>query len=124
VFIVFLAVMSFLFATSEVLPKQDRLTARGRPQPTVFRHPALFWIHSLCALVILAAGAWAFAGAGIWELTPLYIGEVAAVMAFGLSWLIAGIAQTAPARVGPAQVTPHGPALRAGAAQPASSRDS
>lgn len=121
-FILFLAVMSFLFATSEVLSKQDRLTAQSRPGPRVFRNPALFWIHSLCALVILAAGTWAFVGAGIWELTPLYIGEVASVMAFGLSWLIAGIAQTAPARVRPAQVTPHGPALPAGAGPPVSPR--
>src|SRR5215471_12616530 len=104
VLILFLAVMSFLFATSEVLSKQDRLAARSRAEPRVFRNPVLFWIHSLCALVILAAGAWAFSGAGIWELTPLYIGEVAAVWAFGVSWLIAGVAKTAPARVGPAVV--------------------
>jgi hypothetical protein len=81
----------------------------------VFRKPFLFWFHSSCALVILAAGAWAFAGAGIGELTPLYIGEVAAVMAFGASWLIAGISKTAPARVRPAPVTAHGPALPVGA---------
>ena len=102
VFIVFLAVMSFLFAASEVRPKQDRFPAGSQPKPTVFRKPVLFWIHSSCALVILAAGAWAFAGAGIGELTRLYIGEVASVWAFGLSWIIAGIAQTAPARVRPA----------------------
>lgn len=119
VFILFLAIMSFLFATSEVLSKQDRLTARGG-RSKVFRNPALFWIHSSCALVILAAGAWAFAGAGIWELTPLYIGEVAAVWAFGLSWLIAGVAKTAPARVSPAAVTAPGPARPAGAALPVS----
>jgi len=99
VFIFFLAVMSFLFATSEVLPKQD--PARGGPKPKVFRNPVLFWVHTACALVILAAGAWAFAGAGIWELTPLYIGEVAAIWAFGISWIIAGIDRTAPYRVRP-----------------------
>jgi hypothetical protein len=98
VFILFLAVMSFLFATSEVLPKQGRLTVRGGPRPRVFRNPVLFWIHSSCALVILAAGAWAFVGVGIWELTPPYIGEVAAVWAFGVSWLVAGFDLTAPAR--------------------------
>ena len=102
VFIVFLAVMSFLFAASEVRPKQDRCPAGSQPKPTVFRKPVPFWIHSSCALVILAAGAWAFAGTGIGELTRLYIGEVASVWAFGLSWIIAGIAQTAPARVTPA----------------------
>jgi hypothetical protein len=117
VFILCLALMSFLFAASEVRSKQDRLMARSG-RPGVFRKPVLFWLHSLCALVILAAGAWAFAGAGIGELTPLYIGEVAAVWAFGLSWLIAGVAKTAPARVEPDVVTPHGPALPAGAALP------
>jgi hypothetical protein len=120
VFILFLAVMSFLFAASEVRSKQDRLTARSRGKSRVFWKPRLFWIHSSGALVILAAGAWAFAGAGIRELTPLYIGEVVSVMAFGVSWIIAGISKTAPTRVRPALVTPHGPALSAGAAPPVS----
>jgi hypothetical protein len=31
-------------------------------------------------------------------LTPLYIGEVASVWAFGISWLLAGFSLTAPAR--------------------------
>jgi hypothetical protein len=97
-FIFFLAVMSFLFAASEVLPKQDRLPVPGRPKPRLFQNPALFWIHSACAMVILAAGAWAFAGAGIWQLTPLYIGEVASVWAFAISWIVAGFHLTAPAR--------------------------
>ncbi len=44
--------------------------------------------------------AWAFAGAGIWELTPLYIGEVVSVWAFAASWLVAGFYLTAPARTG------------------------
>ena len=100
VFILFLAVMSFLFAASEVRPKQD--PARGGPKPGLFNNQVLFWIHTACALVILAAGAWAFAGAGIWELTPLYIGEVAAIWAFGISWIIAGLHRTAPYRFRPA----------------------
>ncbi len=102
VFILFLAVMSFLFATSEVLPKTERLAAKGQQRPGVFRKPALFWIHFTCTLVILAAGAWAFAGAGTWELTRLYIGEVASVWAFAVSWLVAGFHLTAPARTRPA----------------------
>jgi len=102
VFILFLAVMSLLFAASEVLPKQDRRAARSQPKPNELRSQVLFWLHSLCALVILAAAAWAFAGAGIMGLTPLYIGEVAAPWAFGLSWIVAGIARTASARARPA----------------------
>jgi len=114
-FISFLAVMSFLFATSEVLSKQDPLRARSGSKPRVFRNAVLFWVHGLCALVILAAGAWAFAGAGIGELTRLYIGEVVAVVAFGASWLLAGISRTAPYRVRPARVTAHAQALPVGA---------
>ena len=112
--------MSFLFATSEVLSKQDRPAARGGQKPRVFRNPVLFWIHASCALVILAAGAWAFAGAGIWELTPLYIGEVASIWAFGISWIIAGTDRTAPARVRLAQA--QGQAVPPDAALPVSSR--
>jgi hypothetical protein len=120
VFILFLAVMSFLFATSEVLSSKDRPAARGGRRPRVFRNPVLFWIHTSCALVILAAGAWAFAGAGIWELTPLYIGEVASIWAFGISWIIAGIDRTAPARVRLAQA--QGQAVPPDATLPMSSR--
>jgi len=98
VFILFLAVMSFLFAASEVIAKQDRIRAEGQAKPGVLRRPGLFWTHTACALIILAAGAWAFAGAGIWELTRLYIGEVASIWAFGVSWLVAGFYLTAPAR--------------------------
>jgi hypothetical protein len=100
VFILFLAVLSFLFAVSEVLPEKDRLTARVRSKSRVFRSPVLFWIHSACALIILAAGAWAFVGAGIGELTRVYIGEVVSFWAFGVSWLVAGFYLTAPARLG------------------------
>jgi hypothetical protein len=103
VFILFLAVMSLLFAASEVVSKQDRRTGGSRPKPRALRNPVLFWLHILCALVILAAVAWAFAGSGIRGLTPLYIGEVAAAWAFGLSWTVAGIALRAPARARPAR---------------------
>jgi hypothetical protein len=122
VFILFLAVMSFLFATSEVLSSKDRPAARGGRRPRVFRNPVLFWIHTSCALVILAAGAWAFAGAGIWELTPLYIGEVASIWAFGISWIITGIDRTAPARVSPVPAQVQGQAVPPDATLPVSSR--
>jgi hypothetical protein len=118
VFIVFLAVMSFLFATSEVLPKNERLTPPGQRKPRMFRKPALFWVHATCTLVILAAGAWAFAGAGIWELTPLYIGEVASVWAFAASWLVAGFHVTAPARTRSARAATQSPPPATNAAIP------
>lgn len=98
-FILSLAVMSFLFAVSEILPEPDWAENRldGR-KPGPFRKPGLFWVHLICTLIILVAGAWAFWGAGVWQLTPLYIGEVASVWAFGLSWIVAGLGVTAPAR--------------------------
>ena len=37
-----------------------------------------------CGWVILGAVAWA----AIWELTPLYVGEVISVWAFGGAWLL------------------------------------
>lgn len=101
VFILFLAVMSFLFAISELLPEEDRLPAQGGRKPRQFRNAGLFWVHLVCTLVILAAGAWAFWGADVGQLTRLYIGEVASVWAFGLSWIVAGLSVTAPARYPP-----------------------
>jgi hypothetical protein len=95
VFIASLAVMSFLFAASEVQPKDDRSTVAGRRW---FKSQTRFIIYGACGLIIVIAGIWAFVGAGVWQLTPLYIGEVASVWAFGISWLLAGFSLTAPAR--------------------------
>jgi hypothetical protein len=100
VFILGMAAMSFLFAASEVQAGSARsLSARG----LVLRSTRLFWIHRSCAAVILAAGAWAVVGgalhADLGPLTPLYVGEVVAVWAFGVSWLLAGYRLTAPPRV-------------------------
>jgi hypothetical protein len=118
VFIFFLAVMSFLFATSEIRSNAERLTTPGQPRPGAFQKPAFFWIQSTCTLVILAAGAWAFWGASIGPLTRLYIGEVASVWAFAISWILAGLPQSAPARVEPARATTLGPAPTTGVALP------
>ena len=68
----------------------------------------------------MAARAWVFAGKApgvqIWELTLLRVGEVAAVRAFGLSWLLAGFHLTAPAR--PGIVAAQEPLLATSAAGP------
>jgi hypothetical protein len=98
VFIICLAVMSFLFGLAEVAADNDRATTSGQPERGRFWNPVLFWTYSALALVILAAGAWAFWGAQLGDLKPLYIGEVAAVWAFGVSWLLAGFYLTAPHR--------------------------
>lgn len=95
VFIVSLAVMSFLFAASEVQPKDGWSTVPGRRW---FKSQTRFIIYAACGLIILIAGIWAFVGVGVWQLTPLYIGEVASVWAFGISWLLAGFSLLAPAR--------------------------
>ncbi len=100
-FIICLAIMSFLFALAEVVTDNDRPTSLGQRIQGGFRNPALFWAHSGLALVILAAGAWAFWGAQLGNLKPLYIGEVGAVWAFGISWLLAGFYLTAPHRSQP-----------------------
>jgi hypothetical protein len=101
VFIICLAIMSFLFGLAEVIKDNERSTSTGQRKQGRFWNPALFWTHSGLALVILAAGAWAFWGAQLGNLKPLYIGEVAAVWAFGISWLLAGFYLTAPHRSRP-----------------------
>jgi len=108
-FIICLAVMSFLFAASEVLSGPERLPAPYQPKPSAFQNPVLFVIHTLCALIILIAGAWAFLGVDLGQLTRLYVGEVASVWTFGVSWLLAGFYLTAPAMHRPKPATTRGP---------------
>ena len=102
VFILCLAIMSFLFAISEV----QAIDERTEDRPGLFRKQYLFWLHSAFALIILAAGGWAFWGAQIGQLKPLYIGEVGAVLAFGASWLLSAFNGTAPNRPGSAPAPP------------------
>lgn len=106
VFIICLAIMSFLFGLAEVVVDNDRSMSSGQHKQGRFWNPALFWAYSGLALVIVAAGAWAFWGAQLGKLTPLYIGEVAAVWAFGISWLLAGFYLTAPRRSKPDRSKP------------------
>ena len=115
VFIIFLAVMSFLFAISEVetpSDKKDGVSLIQQPKRRLAGR-TLARIHGACTIIILVAGAWVFVGgalgANIWELTPLYVGEVVSVLAFGLSWLLAGFYMTASSRFGPVQAA-HPPA--------------
>jgi hypothetical protein len=79
VFILSLAAMCFLFARREQKWENDRKMVR-------FQYA--------CGAAILAAVAWVAIGgllkATVWEITPLYLGEVVAVWAFGASWLAKG----------------------------------
>jgi hypothetical protein len=100
VFICCLMVMSLLFAASQVLTDADTPVPFDRR----LRKPVAFWTHVACALAILAGGLWAFVGGVlglvIGGLGPVYVGEVACVWAFGISWLLAGVSLTDPARLG------------------------
>jgi uncharacterized membrane protein len=77
VFILSLAVISFLFAHRE---KKYNNSETWK------------WFHIFCGVAILAAVAWVGIGGAlkihIWELTPLYLGEIISVWAFGASWLL------------------------------------
>lgn len=99
VFILCLAVMSFLFALSEVLANNPDAPPKNKVE---FRSPRLFVTHLVLGVLILVAGLWVLLGdalnVDIWELTPLYVGEVVSVLAFAASWLLAGFYLTAPAR--------------------------
>lgn len=79
VFILSLAAIAFLFAYRE--KKWNDSTG-------------MWLVQKICGWVIIAAVLWAVVGelidATVWELTPLYLGEVVSVWAFGVSWLLTG----------------------------------
>ncbi len=79
VFILSLSAISFLFAHRE--KKYNHSTSRQL-------------LHMLFGVTILAAIAWVLIGGAlkinIWELTPLYVGEIVSVLAFSASWLLKG----------------------------------
>jgi hypothetical protein len=78
VFILSLARIAFLFAR-----RDDDRNHEG----------TVALVQKICSWVIVAAVVGVAVGALInvtfWELTPLYLGEVASVWAFGVSWLLA-----------------------------------
>lgn len=78
VFILSLAAMCFfVFAKSERKAK----------------HPGMAAVMYFCGLLILLAVAWAVVGGlrktgTVWQLTPLWVGEVVSVWTFGIAWLL------------------------------------
>jgi hypothetical protein len=84
IFILSLAAMCFfVFAKAEKERSKD---------PDMATSPRIETIVNLCGWVILGAVAWVIVGGllkvTIWELTPLYLGEVISVWAFGIAWLL------------------------------------
>jgi hypothetical protein len=79
VFILCLAAVAFLFAYRETRYEHNAAMANTQ---------------KVCGWVIIAAVVWVVVGEllklTIWELTPLYLGEVISVWAFGVSWLLKG----------------------------------
>jgi uncharacterized membrane protein len=79
IFILSLAAISFLFA------RREKLYNNSAPW---------MWFHICCGVAILLAVLWVIIGGAlkrdIWQLTPLYLGEVVSVWAFGASWLVKG----------------------------------
>lgn len=79
IFILSLAAICFLFARRE--QEHNRRLGRAR-------------FHRACGGLILLAVAWVAVGGllevDIFGLTPLYLGEIVSVYAFGASWLIKG----------------------------------
>jgi len=77
IFIMSLAAICFLFAHREQIHTER--TGRAR-------------LHRICGVLILAAVAWVGLGRAInvdiFSFTPLYVGEVVSVYAFGLSWFV------------------------------------
>jgi hypothetical protein len=79
VFILSLAAISFLFAYRENKYTHNAAMAR---------------FQKLCGWAIIVAVVWVIVGGllkiTLWELTPLYLGEVISVWAFGASWFLKG----------------------------------
>jgi hypothetical protein len=77
VFILSLALICFVFAKREQDHKHDARMAA---------------IVRACGWIIIGAVAWVAVGGllnvTVWELTPLYLGEVVSVWAFGAAWLL------------------------------------
>ncbi len=79
VFILSLSALCFVFA--------HRMSVHEPTKKT--RH-----IHTICGVLILVAVAWVAVGGlknvDVFDLTPLYLGELVAVWSFGVSWLVKG----------------------------------
>jgi hypothetical protein len=88
VFLVSLAIISFIFGAQEGRRPRQRPTRRAMLSPTFWR-----WFHWICAFAVLAGLGFAVL-AKRQNMTaghPILIGEIVALVAFGLSWLFKGL---------------------------------
>jgi hypothetical protein len=87
-FVVFLACICFYWARRDVHDRMEAAKARGE---TVSR--SALWrtgrarVHAICGSLIVLGLVWVALRIDIWELTPLYVGELIAVWSFGVAWL-------------------------------------
>jgi hypothetical protein len=88
VFLVSLAIISFFFGVQEGRRPQQRATGRAMLPPAFWR-----WFHWICALLVLGGVTFVFV-AKRQHMTgghALLIGEIVAIVAFGLSWFFKGL---------------------------------
>jgi hypothetical protein len=88
VFMVSLAIISFFFGVQEGRRPRQRPTGRAMLPPGFWR-----WFHWVCALLVLGGVAFVIL-AKRQHMTaghPILIGEVVALVAFGLSWFFKGV---------------------------------
>ena len=88
VFMVSLAIISFFFGLQEGRRTQDRPTGRARLSPRFWR-----WFHWFCTVLILGAVVFVIESKQqhVVEGNPVLVGEVIALVAFGLSWFFKGL---------------------------------
>jgi hypothetical protein len=88
VFIVLLAIISFFFGLQEGRRSPERAGGLARMSPRFWR-----WFHWFCATATLLAVAFTVLAAATHRFGTysLLIGEIVAVVSFGLSWLMKGL---------------------------------
>lgn len=88
VFILTLAVICFYWAGRDVTKREKKATVSG---DTVSREA--LWrsgrarIHGICGVLIVLGVVWVALRIDVWQLTPLYVGEIVSVWSFGVAWL-------------------------------------
>jgi len=87
-FVITLALICFYLASRDVAKREKETAHRGDTvsKRTLWRSGRAR-VHTICGILIVLGLAWIALRIEIWELTPLYVGEVVAVWSFGSAWL-------------------------------------